>query len=170
MQNKICNICKIEQPKDNFYFNGNNFYRTCKPCFKKKLQDLNEKKKAEKCGSDKVLYYPNKYADEYQRECTFQLMELLGYEYNQENGIWFKEPWKTKDGEFPNIKKYKIKNFYSTKEIDRKYIDQMVELEKKGLNRSQIAFKLGFSQPTITKYLLKYGKKSNKNSGGGNTK
>ena len=56
-------------------------------------------------GSNRVLLKPNRYVDELQRQQTFEFLTGLGWKYNEENGIWYDDIKKTKDGEFIGVLK-----------------------------------------------------------------
>jgi transposase-like protein len=75
-------------------------------------------------------------------------MTLLGYLYNEENGIWYKEPWKTKDGKFPLItKKRKYKNTKIPKEIKEK----IIEYRNQNYSIGKISERLNVSETSVWK-------------------
>lgn len=129
-ETKRCYCCKETKPLSEF-FGIKVKWALCKQCNKQKEREKRIREFGENCGHQKVLMYPNRYTDEFQRKCTFDLMQILGYQFNEEKGIWFKEPWKTKDGQFPLIKGVLFDeelNIYFKSEKHRK----VVRLRKEG--------------------------------------
>jgi len=156
-----CNTCHDWKEKKQFYTTNDEIYSNrCRTCTK----ELDRRKRREhleqSCGSDLVPMKPNKYTDEYQKECTFNLMTTLGYTFNEEFGIWTKEPYKTiKDGKayFPEI--YKTRRVGI--KITQPMIEQMLELRKLGWGYKRIADKIGISDTSVFKYVSRYEGKIN---------
>jgi hypothetical protein len=73
------------------------------------MRDNDRKKELERIeeqgGSNRVLLKPNRYVDELQRQQTFEFLTAIGWKYNEENGIWYDDIKKTKDGEFIGVLK-----------------------------------------------------------------
>ena len=115
----------------------------------------------EKGGGDRVRIKPNKYYDIYQRKQTFQVMELLGFTFNEETGIWTKPGFKEIiDGKivFPFLKpipKKKVRgvDYEPRRRVKTSDIKKIRELHKKGKTVSQIESLLGFSNTTIYKWI-----------------
>jgi hypothetical protein len=152
-----CNTCAKWKLIDEFYTSKDKIYNNrCKLCSKeldksKRLEELQES-----CGSDRISPIPNNYTDEFQKNCTFNLMEQLGYIYDEPTGIWTKPGWKEiVDGKpyFPHV--YKIKKVGI--KITETLIERMVQYNKLGWTRNRIAEELGISDITVYKYLKIYG-------------
>ena len=156
-----CNTCNDwKEIKDFYTTNGEIYSNRCRVC----TRDLDQRKRREhleqSCGSDKVKQKPNQYVDEYQKNCTFNLMQQLGYTYDEPTGIWIKPGWKEiKDGKphFPDV--------YKTRRIGVKVtqtmVEQMLELRKLGWGYKRIADKIGISDTSVFKYVSRYEGKIN---------
>jgi hypothetical protein len=109
-------------------------------------------------GSERVPRKPNEYVDKYQKEQTFMVMQVLGYTYNEETGIWTKPGVKEViDGKivFPNIKKENRLGIYRTK-LSSSIVKEIIEYRNRGWNNQKIADKLGISDTTVFKYYKKW--------------
>lgn len=116
---------------------------------------LREQELSDGCGSEKVISEPNQYRDIYQKECTFFILNTLGYTYDEPTGIWTKEPWKTiKDGKafFPDVHKTRKLGVKVTKELYAK----IFELREFGWGYKRIGRELNLSGTTVFKYLNGY--------------
>lgn len=178
---KVCTVCYYEQKKQyrirkktektiklgylycqdcQQYLPPESFYKAlkcrCKECQKYKESIERAEYRAENGGSAKVRMYPNEYVDEYQKAQTFEVMNVLGYTYNEENGVWFKLPWKTPDGKFPLIKpyvkKYKVTNIITKCNKDQ-YHSKVMYMHSNGMGYKEIADKLGINALTVYKWL-----------------
>lgn len=168
---KYCFACDTWKPKTEYFVainkkrNTRTLFRRCKWCHNKlsreKARIYFDNKKVNCGGSEKIISKPNKYADEYQREQVFWLMELLGWTYN-DNGVWSKEGIKDKDNKWVNIKKkelppkpVKIKLPEGIrKDID---IEKLLFLKKCNWSIEKMAEELKCSTPTIRSRLKRYG-------------
>lgn len=99
---KICPTCNIPKTKDEYYK-----HRThCKECVKKieREKDRLEREERERLREEEGLSYkrvPNKpgdFADETQRKSTHEFLTLLGWSYNPDNNLYYKEPIKSATG------------------------------------------------------------------------
>ena len=148
----LCKICME-------YLNPNKFYQrfgrpiesVCKSCEIQKNKQIRQEYLKENCGSEFVCAEVNKYADEYQKECTFNLLKLLGYLYDEETGIWTKPGWKEiKDGQphFPNIifKRGRRRITQQDKENIRK-------LYAEGYTVDDISIQLKMSDTSVYRYV-----------------
>jgi hypothetical protein len=151
-----CNTCNDWKLIKEFYTsNGEIYSNRCRVCTKKIDTEKRVAKLIENCGSEKVKQKPNTYSDKYQKECTFQMMELLGYTFDVPTGIWVKPGYKEiKDGKpyFPTI--------VGTGRIARKMtttiLDRIIEYKSKGWNYEQIALELGMSDTTVYKHYKRW--------------
>jgi len=152
---QYCQDCEQYLPPENFY---KAVKCRCKKCQLHKESVERAEQRAENGGSAKVRMYPNQYVDEHQKAQTFEAMKVLGYTYNEENGVWFKLPWKTPDGKFPLIKpyvrKYKVKHVI-TQNNKQEYHTKAMNLYAEGLDYRQIADKLEINKMTVHKWLAK---------------
>jgi hypothetical protein len=93
---KTCTYCGGEFPIIGFYFNSNrNGYQSiCKNCHKEKMRlkfHLNYE-------MIKIPSQPGKYINQEQKEQTFEVMRLMGWQYHEQNQKWFKYPLKDELG------------------------------------------------------------------------
>ena len=99
--------------------------------------------------TDDYLKYPNQYINENQRLSVFRVMKLMGWKFNVQDGIWYKPPFKLKDGTFPNLKE-------SDKNINRKVSKEIIakirELHSKGVKNWEIAKECGVHSSSAYKY------------------
>jgi len=112
-----------------------------------------------KGGNDRCPPKPNRYADDWQREQTFEFLQLLGWKFNQNKGIWYKDGIKTEDGVFINIKKpFNEPKPKSIKPILKRgrmlhkaweQKDDIRKLRKEGMKFYELAMMFNASQPTI---------------------
>jgi hypothetical protein len=151
---KICKKCNEIKPITEFYISKSK-YRAgyCKVCISLYDKEKYEKYKEDNCGGVRILKYPNCFTNDTQKECTFQLMESMGFKFNEEKQIWWKPGFRTEDGIFIFIKpRLKRKRQYLTKQMLR----EIYELFEKNVAVSKIALKYNTHENTIYKYRLKY--------------
>ena len=154
---KKCKVCEEYLEKDiHFYKNKKSgyYHSLCKTCHNDKhreaTQRFHQERKENNGGSERVKPKPNHYMDVYQREQTFWLMELLGWTFDEESGVWWKEGIKDKNKNWNGIeKKEKIKR------PGRKIVDyeKIIDLHKRGFSNEEISIKLNYVLPTVKKYL-----------------
>jgi hypothetical protein len=151
---KKCKLCnQWKEISVGFYTrtNGKVYLSSCKECEKAKDREKRQQQKNESCGCDRVGVKPNTYFDIQQKECTFNMMTLLGYTYDKPTGIWIKPGFKEiKDGKpyFPNIKR-------TSKRIAPETIMEMFELRKLGWGYQRIGAELNVSDTSVFKHLNK---------------
>jgi hypothetical protein len=166
---KKCTKCETWKPLEEYYRkNGDNIFSRCKECEKEKERTERRKYRIkvleENCGSEKVNLKPNHYADEYQRNCTFSLLEALGYIYNEEFGVWEKPGWKEViEGKivFPKIltrnkTEYSNENYDGNKAgnwVTEEMYYKIFELRAKGYTYQRIGYELNIGITTVCKYL-----------------
>ena len=128
------------------------YSNSCKVCKKTIQKETREEEKSFNCGSAMVPQKPNKYFDKYQKQCTFNMMELLGYTFDKPTGIWIKPGHKEiKDGKpfFPNLKKQ------ISKKVTLDMVNEMIELRKLGWGYQRIGYHLNISDTSVFKYIKK---------------
>lgn len=162
---RLCPQCAKWKYKDQYYTNRHNkkgearIWGRCKPC-----QNIFDKEKAKQRMADndgpvQVLQKPNSYVNDYQRGRTFQIMEAIGWKFNEEKGIWWKDGIKTPDGVFMNIKKYIKPSVSYVREGDKvrhpafQYREEIYDLRSKGYSLLYIAREYDTSAPTIKKII-----------------
>ena len=150
---KKCNTCKEwKLIETEFYHRRGVVYNNrCRHC--ELTQERNKRKEylMENCGSDRVSPKPNTYTDEYQKNCTFHMMELMGYTFDEPTGIWIKPGYKEiKNGKafFPTIKETSINH---RNKVTPTKLDRIIKLKSMGLDNSEVAEELGLSEITVYK-------------------
>ena len=146
INSRYCKTCDTIKPITDYYIHT---LSKCKECCRRIESELNKQIRKEKGGSEKVLSKPNTYLDEYQRQQTTMVLEALGYTYNEENGIWYKLPWKTETGEFPFIEKTGSRHKL---ELKNKKVTVYNKIDN-GIPVHQISTELGIKIGTIYKWL-----------------
>jgi len=156
MQSRQCTKCKVVLPMESFYrkLDGKFRYYVCKKCSREESKIKRDKMKMNNCGGDRVTVKPNTYTDKYQKECTFNVMKLMGFIFNEENGVWWKPGFKDENGKFPNLTKRK--NIYSRKNrITSEMIQEVFILREQKLTMAVIADRLGISDTAVCNILNK---------------
>ena len=103
---KQCLECKKWKHRTQGYWlsNGKHYRNTCLDCttVSDKIKRVERRKQEiiDTCGGNDFRVEPNEYTNEVQRDCIFSVMEELGWKFNTENNIWYKEGFKTKDGKW----------------------------------------------------------------------
>ncbi len=159
VDHQFCPECDNWLPKTDFY---PYLKARCKKCQLAKDAIERAEKRIEAGGSAKVMVYPNKYADDMQKQQTFEVMEVLGYTFNEENGVWYKLPWKDKDGKFPLLdtygksKKPRKSRVGRTREIPQEEKDEVIRLYSEGYKYKEIEKITGTPNGTIWKWVNKH--------------
>jgi len=144
-----CCSCSIWKTMDQYYKSKlNKIFYKCNECIKINRKEKKEIKIEEYGGSISFKTEPNQYVDEHQRNSVFKIMLVMGYTFNEEKGIWFKEPWKTKDGEFTFIKSNKNKKIITLEDTDK-----IINLRKTKKTIVEISNELKISYTRIWKIL-----------------
>jgi hypothetical protein len=155
---KKCKICNEWKLLDDFYFHSRVTgvrFTYCKLCQKESDRIKQETELENKGGSSKIKNKPNNYYDKYQKEQTFAVMQVLGYIYYEDKGIWLKPGVKELvDGKivFPNIVKENKVGIYRAKVTSSK-LELMKEYRRQGHSYNKIADLLDMSDTTVFKYL-----------------
>jgi hypothetical protein len=156
---KFCKNCDQYKLLTDYYVNKNikGYATWCKVCHnthtRQKQTEYYQNKYKNNGGSERVLAKPNNYTDEYQKEQTFCIMEIMGWNYN-ENGVWSKEGIKDKDNNWTNVKKVeKVRvERRGRKQIEYDVV-KMKELRESGLYLNEICKIMKCSKPTLIKLL-----------------
>ena len=160
---KICVTCLEVKSVDDYYVNR----LTCKKCCLEKEYKYRAEKTYKSLdkngGSLRVPIKPGNFHDEYQKHYTHEILLSMGWSLNEENGKWWKEGIKTKDGVFINLRKPQRINYFPPKyyTIDEKMekIILGIELRNQGKNYFEISKIIDVSPPTVSKWLKEYEKK-----------
>jgi hypothetical protein len=146
-----CKICMEDKTLNEFYLsNGKPVELVCKICEVERNRKARQEYLKENCGSEFVWSDVGKYADEYQKECTFNLLKQLGYLYDEETGIWTKEGWKEiKDGQ-PHFPKITYKR--GRKRITQQEKDKIKKLYAEGYTVDDISIQLRMSDTSVYRY------------------
>jgi len=148
----LCKVCMEEKPIYDYYLHkGKLVELVCKVCELEKNRAARQEYLKENCGSEFVWSEVNKYADEYQKECTFNLMQQLGYLYDEETGIWTKPGWKEiKDGQphFPHITHKR-----GRKRLTQEDKDNIKRLYEKGYSVDDISIEMRISDTSVYRYV-----------------
>lgn len=151
----LCKQCERYLPiATSFYLraDGKVNSHSCRNCLIEKERQERLQYRQDNGGSEFVFAEPNRYPDEYQKECTFNFMKIMGYLYDEETGIWTKPGWKEiKDGQpyFPKITNKRRRGKRLTKEDKEK----VAMLYDNGKSVTDIAMEMGLSDTTIYRYV-----------------
>lgn len=113
MDFKTCPDCELLLDIENFYTyvrndgKGRWYSRRCKPCDIAHNQERRRKEREENGGSSLVPFQPNQYTDEAQKKQTFDTLKAIGWKFNKENGIWYDDKIKDKNGNW--LIKFKVR-------------------------------------------------------------
>lgn len=176
---KFCVGCETWKLKTEYFVAKNKtrqtytIFKRCKKCHNSNNREKSklywEEKRKNYGGSEHVCSKPGKYEDEFQKEQTFWVMNLIGWEYNEEKNIWTKKGIKELvDGKivWPNIKEKTKRIFNPEKKIlpdkERKDvdIDKLISLRNLGWSWINISLEMKTSIPTLRNRLLKYNQKT----------
>lgn len=155
---KKCKTCSTWKIQDEFHYHSRVTgvrFNECKLCQNEKDKIKYQQELEENGGSSKVSPKPNVYKDKYQKEQTFMVMEVLGYIYNEDSGIWTKPGVKELvDGKivFSKIKSKPRVGIYQVK-MDYNKLELMKEYRQRGYSYDKIANLLGISDTTVYKHL-----------------
>jgi hypothetical protein len=95
---KYCPDCGIYLPVEKFYTIKNKFSSYCKKHSNQRVQKQREKNQFDFEFVNHVPPKPNTYFDENQKEQVFKFMNKLGWLFNEEKQIWFKDGIKDSNG------------------------------------------------------------------------
>ena len=79
----------------------------CKKCYKEYYTNRKLKKLEQNGGATRVRNKPNHYEDEFQKKATFELLNSMGWKFNEQNQIWYKDGIKDSNGNWLNLKTFK---------------------------------------------------------------
>jgi hypothetical protein len=163
---KKCNTCEKVKPLEQYYKSakcvGGKSNR-CIECQIKKDRDERLEELIENGGSLRRYEEPNRYYDEFQKEATFNLLYAMGWSFNEDKGIWWKEGIKTEDGVFLNINEPKVKSYSDRHKkrnsvINKELQQKIYQLHLDGYLKIEIANMLNVSKISVYKYIKKYEK------------
>jgi hypothetical protein len=162
---KQCRTCKEWKTKDKFYLHkskSKSTYLDCKSCCNKveaaRAKVYRQQELEENGGSFRHYKEPNRWIDDIQRDATFDILKAIGWKFNEEKGIWWKEGIKNENGEFLNVKKGQKRIYRKTKLIrksrfTKEIIEDMKHLRNMGKTFQYIADKYECTLPTVYKWI-----------------
>lgn len=151
---KQCIKCKEYRTRDKYYkFGTDSRFNTCKICIKKKDDADRELELIENGGSLKISPTPNTYKDKYQKEMVFEFLPMIGWIFNEENGIWYKPGFKDENGNFLTIHK---KTKREIKRLTQKEITSIYSLRSKGYKAKYISEVLDINKITVYSILKRF--------------
>ena len=158
---KKCTKCHEWKYFDDYHFHQKTKgirFAECKTCQKEKDKLQHEEYLENNGGHDRILMKPNQYMDDIQKDQTFQFMKILGYTFDEESGIWFKEGVKTiEDGRIVfHLVKSSRKNRGKGKKISPMLRDKVISYRQKGYSMGRISLITGVSDSSICKILKEY--------------
>ena len=160
---KTCTRCKELKHIDEYYFHQKSKgirFAECITCQKEKDKRDHEEYLENNGGHDRILIRCNQYMDDIQKTQTFQVMEVLGYTFDEEHGTWFKEGVKTleEDGKikFHFLKYTKRPVRGKGKKISQLLKDRVLLYRQKGYSMGRISLITGVSDSSICKILKEY--------------
>lgn len=147
-----CRTCQQFKSKTEYYSHrksGRKCYLDCKLCINKKEVDRSRIDRIKELEENGGSYYhrqkPGEWVDDYQKESTYNILKAIGWKLNEDNGIWWKQGIKTRDGVFINIKESKHKKLLT--------YNKAVKLRDEGRTYRQIGNQLNLSETTIHNWL-----------------
>ena len=163
---KKCTKCHEWKYFDDYHFHQKTKgirFAECKTCQREKDKLEHEEYLDNNGGHDRILVRCNQYMDEIQRTQTFQVMEILGYTFNEELGTWFKEGVKTleEDGKIKfHFLKYTRRPVRGKgKKISELLKDRIIMYRQKGYSMGKISLITGVSDSSICKIIKEYEEK-----------
>jgi hypothetical protein len=164
----MCNTWKVALT--DYYKHKNktsNVYNNCKECQKKREAEKRRINREEKFknngGSERVPVKPNKYSDDYQRAHTFEFLQILGWTFNEETGIWYKPGVRDITGEFEKMKTLPESKIFMKKDgsNNRKYYSKitlemyniMRTMKTQGYTNKEIGLKVNLNDSTVSKWV-----------------
>lgn len=122
----------------------------CKKCYKEYYTNRKLQKLEKNGGATRVRNTPNHYEDEFQKKATFELLHLMGWKFNENNQIWYKDGIKDSNGNFLNLKP--AKKTYS-KEVMQEIFDYYVSMN---FHKTKTAKHFHMGLRTLTNLLEEY--------------
>ena len=152
-----CNTCAEWKVIDDFYqkLTGKIYSNRCRVCTKILDDKERDERLLDTCGGDRIPMKPNVYANKIQKECTFDMMKLLGYTFDEATGVWVKPGYKEiKDGKiiFPTLNLIRG----GRRKTSPTKLHRMITLREEGLSYEKIGEILGMSDTTVYKQIRKW--------------
>lgn len=147
---KLCASCDEIKHHTEFYtYKGKYKLANCKQCTAIKERENYKREVEEKGGSFFVYATPGVFSCEIQKEGTFNILKVLGYQLNEELNIW----WKPGVKEIVDGKPVFLKLRKGPGKDKIELINKVFELHKSGMNGKQISKKINVNPSTIYKIL-----------------
>lgn len=172
MELRKCVGCEKEYPISEYTYHwksGTKTIRKCRSCLNEYSKERMRLKR-EEMGSDvQVRALPNTYRNDEQRKEVFNFLYLIGWNFNEEKGIWWKKPIKNKDGVFLQFEEQPIrhiipfekpegyvhKNKGKTK-LSKDQFKELYDMRQQGYTFPQLMQYFNLTQPTLYKYIKYY--------------
>ena len=163
-EGRVCTDCYEWKPMTEFHMNRqhnrNYYYKNCKPCYSKKQ---NKGRNSRDPFGSTYRPNPNEYYNDYQKEKTFELMEAMGWVFDEPAGVWNKKNIK-ENGVFlnviPDIKKERKRTYHGNTPVVynniMKNIEQVLKYLKEGHPYSELETIYDCSHTTIRKAVHDY--------------
>jgi len=152
---RYCKYCDETKPITEWYIhkNGAPYYK-CRSCTRHDERKRRNKNIEDSCGSMFVPLNAGVFADEQQKECVHSILNSLGFRYNEDNKIWWKDGYRKEDGTFVKLRPYKPK--LNRKKITMEVIKEIYRLYyEEGMKKVNIARELGVSDTYVCELLKK---------------
>jgi len=150
-ETNYCKDCGCEQPIENFGFRNGSPNRYCREHTNQRQKIYCEKRNT-----------PNTYINTKEKNEVFEVLLAIGWKFNEENNIWWKDGIKDSNGKFhfemetkirKPIKKYKTRDNQRYRNIiTTETINQMIELRKLKKSYNEISELLNISPRKVIKY------------------
>jgi len=154
---RVCTRCnETKNSMTDFYVNRFQCITCVREYENKTRRKKDEERRIRNCGSERVPQTPGIYSDELQEGQVSEFLTLLGWILN-DNGVWSKEGFKSKDKvwEIP-IKKFKrpVGN-YKGSERSPVYLkrDELIELRQTGMTFQKIGDIYQISPATVLRII-----------------
>jgi hypothetical protein len=170
-----CLGCKELKSPDDYYESKRGRYpgkklTRCKECHQKYYST--KARRLIELNGEKVKPVPNKpntYADDYQKVNTFEMMIAMGWTFDEDKKVWWKDGVKSVDKEWaykqlpsyipPIYKRTRQKGVLRHYAFD--YIPEIKQLLKQGYTYLYVCRQFNMSKPTLSKLLKLDGKEEN---------
>jgi uncharacterized protein (DUF433 family) len=161
---RICKDCGIEKPITDYHRLQQNdrvwYYRNCKKCY---LIAINKGKEEKNPLGLRYRINPNEYTNEYQKEQTFELMNVMGWVFDEPTGVWNK-PGLKENGVFLNVIPDKIvirkRTYHGNTPVKSNYlmenIEQILKYREENVTFDELETIYNCSHTTIRKAIYEY--------------
>lgn len=163
-EGQICRDCGVWKPLSQYHLIKNDkweyHYKNCKVCYNYKQ---NKGKEEQNPFGFRYRINPNEYINDYQRRTTFELMESMGWVFDEPTGTWNKQGIK-ENGKFIDLKP-EVKVIVPRKkgivrspksDILVKHVEQIIKYLEEGKSFDELETIYHCSHTTIRKVINEY--------------